>query len=297
METRELVVRIAPSKHRVFPDDTFVRQYTVMRALAKRSDVPMPNVHWLETDTAWFGQPFWIMERVHGRIPADTPPYASEGWLCEAPAARQAQAWNSGIDAMARVHRVDVPALVLEDGMYPDVDDALDSHLDAYERFLAWAEAGAPHLLARRVLEALRQDRPPEPDEGPCLVWGDARLSNLVYRGYDVVAVLDWEMSGIGDPLLDVGWWIFADWALTEGSGAARLPGFPSKGATAARWERATGRSATALDYYELFAGLRFTVIMLRIGKLLAGIGLVPPEFAYDNLVSRSLEKLFAERG
>ena len=78
---------------------------------------------------------------------------------------------------------------------------------------------------------------------GPCLVWGDARLSNLVYRDFDVVAVLDWEMSGIGDPLLDLGWWIFADRALTEGSGCERLEGFPSAEETARRWAGATGRS------------------------------------------------------
>jgi aminoglycoside phosphotransferase (APT) family kinase protein len=74
-----------------------------------------------------------------------------------------------------------------------------------------------------------------------------------------------------------------------------RLPGFPSRAATARRWELATGRSAGALDYYELFAGLRFTVIMLRMGKLLADIGFVPPEFARENLISQALGRL-AER-
>jgi hypothetical protein len=96
-------------------------------------------------------------------------------------------------------------------------------------------------------------------------------------------------MSGIGDALLDLGWWLFADRALTEGSGCTRLPGLPSREQTVARWERATGRPAGALAYDELFAGLRFTVVMLRLGQLLADIGLVPPEFAYDNLVSQAL--------
>ena len=48
------------------------------------------------------------------------------------------------------------------------------------------------------------------------------------------------------------------------------------------------------MPYYELFGGLRFTVIMLRMGRLLADLGFVPPEFARDNLISRSLDDLLS---
>lgn len=294
--TRRLVVRIAPSGHQVFPDETFLRQHAVMHALAERTDVPMAPVHWLETDEAWFGRPFWVMDRLAGDVPADTPHYAGQGFLHEATAGQQARAWAAGIDAMAAVHRVDLDGLGLPDGTLPlpaaGDGDTLGWHLDHTERYLAWAEDGEPHGLARRTLDALRRDRPPEPAEGPCLVWGDARLSNLIYRDFEVAAVLDWEMCGVGDPLLDLGWWLFADRTLTVGSGCTRLPGFPSAVETAGQWSAATGRSAGALPYYELFAGLRFTVIMLRMGKLLAGMGLVPPGFAHDNLVSQGLARL-----
>ena len=70
-----------------------------------------------------------------------------------------------------------------------------------------------------------------------------------------------------------------------------RLPGFESKEATARRWSAATGRATDALDYFVVFGGLRFTVIMLRMGKLLAQMGFVPDTFAYDNLVSQGLER------
>jgi aminoglycoside phosphotransferase (APT) family kinase protein len=290
--TRCLVARIAPSGHQVFPDETFLSQHAVMHALAERTDVPMARIHWLETDRSWFGQPFWLMDRVAGVIPTDTPPYAGQGWLHDASPEQQARAWWAGVDAMAGIHRVDVGRLGLPAGTYPEAEDTLAGHLDDVERFLAWAEEGEPHPLARRTLAVLRRDRPPEPAEGPCLVWGDARLSNLIYCDFAVAAVLDWEMSGIGDPLLDLGWWLFADAALTTGSGCSRLPGFPSREETARRWTAATGRSPDALAYFELFAGLRFTVIMLRMGRLLADMGLVPPEFARDNLISRALADL-----
>jgi aminoglycoside phosphotransferase (APT) family kinase protein len=143
--TRRLVARIAPSGHQVFPDETFLRQHTVMRALSERSDVPMARIHWLETDPSWFGRPFWIMDHVAGDVPTDNPPYAGRGWLHDANPEQQARAWDAGVDAMAAVHRVDLVGLGLPAGTYPAVDDTLAWHLDHYERFLAWAEDGTPH--------------------------------------------------------------------------------------------------------------------------------------------------------
>ena len=127
-------------------------------------------------------------------------------------------------------------------------------------------------------------------------MWGDARLSNLIFRDFEVVG-----RPRLGDgehrrPAARPGWWVFADWALTDRLGVRAPPGFPSTRRTVAHWAAATGRSAAAFAYYELFAGLRFTVIMLRMGKLLADMGLVPPEFAYDNLISQALERLLESR-
>ena len=60
---------------------------------------------------------------------------------------------------------------------------------------------------------------------------------------------------------------------------------------TRPRWASLTGRATDALDYFLVFAGLRFTVIMLRMGKLLAEMEFVPRTFPYDNLVSQGLER------
>jgi aminoglycoside phosphotransferase (APT) family kinase protein len=293
--TRRLVARIAPSGHQVFPEDTFGRQHAVMHALARGSGVPMVPVQRLEADPSWFGQPFFLMDRVDGDIPSDAPPYAGSGWLHDATPAQQERAWWSGVDALADVHVVDPASLALPPGTYPSAADPLAQHLDAVEHFLHWAEEGEPMVVARQALVALRADRPADPPEGSALCWGDARFSNLVYRDFEVVAVLDWEMSGIGDPLFDLGWWLFADETLTTGSGCTRLAGFPSRDETARHWSARTGRSAEALPWFELYAGLRFTVIMLRMGDLLADLGFVPPGFGRDNLVSQALEARLAE--
>jgi aminoglycoside phosphotransferase (APT) family kinase protein len=230
------------------------------------------------------------MDRVEGDVPSDLPPYATAGWIHDLAPADQRRVWDAGIDAMACVHQVDLDRVGLADDVLPP-DGGLDHHLDHYERFLDWAEDGRPHPLARDALAVLSRHRPPEPPEGHALVWGDARLSNLIYRDLDVAAVLDWEMCGVGDPLQDLGYWLFADRALTAGSGAPRLPGFGTADDAAVRWSAATGRSADALAYYELFGGFRFTVIMARMGRLLADMGVVGEEFAGDNLISQGLER------
>ena len=245
---RELVVRIAPSEYSVFPDDTFVAQYQIMRTLTERTDVPIAPVHWLERSTDWFGSPFWIMDRVAGDVPTDVPSYASSGWLHEAPAADQERAWWSGIEAMAALHRVDPEQLDLSALDRPT--DPLAAQLDLYERFLTWAEEGEPHRVARQALDLLRRTAPDAPPEGPVLTWGDARLSNLIYRDFEVVAVLDWEMASICDPLLDLGWWLFADDALTRGSrlrAAARIPLEGGHGRAMVGADRAIDRRARLL--------------------------------------------------
>jgi aminoglycoside phosphotransferase (APT) family kinase protein len=288
-ERHELVARIAPTSHTVFPDATFTEQYDVMAALDRHTDVPMASIHWLEPSTDWFGAPFWIMDRVRGDVPSDAPPYAGSGWIHDAQVDDQARVWSGGIEAMARVHRVDLARVDVGPLPIPSGSDPLGAQLDHYQRFLGWAEASRPLPVARRALEVLRATAPDLPPEGPALSWGDARLSNLIYRDFEVAAVLDWEMAGVADPLLDLGWWLFADDALTHGSGCRRVPGFAGRDDTAAMWSELTGRSTAELAYYELLAGFRFTVIMLRMGQLLADIGLVDEGFGHDNLISQAL--------
>ncbi len=293
LERHQLVARIAPREHQVFMDQTFGRQFAVMRALS-HTTVAVPGAYWYEEDPSWFGSPFWIVEQISGDIPSDAPPYAGSGWLKEASPRQQSQAWWSGIDALIGIHSLHVESVDLPEGTFSPIEGAVDWHLDHYERYLRWAEDGQPHPLARRALDRLRRDAPPPPEHGATITWGDARLSNLIYREFGVVGVLDWEMTALGDPLLDLGWWLFSDETLTTGSGCRRLPGFPSSSETAGYWGDRTGRSTDALDYFVLFAGLRFTVIMLRLGKLLANMGLVPGSFAHDNFVSSALGELLA---
>jgi aminoglycoside phosphotransferase (APT) family kinase protein len=298
-EVHHLVARIAPQAHTVFLEANFETQYRVMGALSQHTDVPVPEMLWLEGDPAWFGSPFWIMRRIDGIAPSDAPHYSTAGWLLDAGPDEQARVWWNGIGALAAVHNLDWRALGLE--LLDDPargEPALEQQLTYYDESLAWAEAaegGRPHEGARAALEWLRANRPASDPEQVAITWGDSRLANQMYRDGEVVAVLDWEMVALGDPRIDLGWWLFCDEVLTSGAGQERLPGFPSREETVARWEELTGRSGEDLHWFLVFAALRFTVVMLRLGHLFHEVGMIPESFGYDHAISTALDDLLAE--
>jgi aminoglycoside phosphotransferase (APT) family kinase protein len=105
------------------------------------------------------------------------------------------------------------------------------------------------------------------------------------------VAVLDWEMVSVGDPVTDLAWWLFLDRHFTQGLSVDNPPGFPARAETVARWEAAVGRPADHLEFYEVFAGLRFAIVMMRIAQLLVEAEMLPPDsdFERNNIVTTVL--------
>ena len=277
-ERREpIVVRRAPLGHRIFPEYDIPRQHRILRILAD-TDVPVPRTRWLEEDPAILGSPFYVMERVEGRIPTDSPPYHVGGWVTEIAPAERGALWWSGLETLARIHRLDWRGLGLS-FLGPSVPgrSPLERQLEEYERFLAWAAPGMRHPTCEPALAWLRDRRPREP-EPVGLCWGDARPGNMIFQDGRCVAVLDWEMATLGNPVQDLAWWLFLDRHHSEGLGAARLPGFPSRADTVARWEEWTGLPARHVDYYEVFAAFRFAVIMVRVAQGFRAAGVLPPD-------------------
>jgi aminoglycoside phosphotransferase (APT) family kinase protein len=294
-----LVTRIAPQAHTVFLEANFETQFHVMQAISEQTDVPVPEMLWFEGDPSWFGSPFWIMGRVDGIAPSDAPHYSVDGWLRDADPEVQSTVWWNGIAALAAVHNLDWRALGLD--LLDDPargEPALEQQLTYYAESLDWAEqaeGGRPHEGARAALEWLRANRPESDPARVTITWGDARLANQMFADGEVVAVLDWEMVALGDPRIDLGWWLFCDDVLTRSAGQERLAGFPTQAETVARWEELTGRSGADLHWFLVFAALRFTVVMLRLGTLLHDMGVVPEPFGYDNDISRALDALLID--
>jgi aminoglycoside phosphotransferase (APT) family kinase protein len=294
-----LVLRVKPTLHTVFMEADFESQYKVMEALGAHTTVPVPPMRWFEADDAYLGAPFFVMSKVNGRAPTDTPPYTLGGWVFEelTPAQRRTLVEN-GVDALAAVHAVDWKALgfdFLDKPQYGRL--GFEQQLRYYEASFAWADPGAaPPAIAAATLEWVREHAPAEdPELSVC--WGDARINNQMF-GDDcrVTAVVDWEMVTIADPMMDLGWWLFLDRHFHEGMPAPRLEGFPTREEMVARYESTSGRTARDLEFYEVFGGLRFAVVMMRLKHLLVDFELMPPDtdMAENNAVTRVLADMLA---
>lgn len=290
-----LVVRVQPTGFQVFPEYDMRLQFETMSLLAK-TDVPVPRMYWIEEqDLSVLGAPFYVMGRVEGRVPSDNPPYNAAGWLTELPDAEVAAIWWGGIECLARVARLDHRAVGFAFLERPELGEtALDQNLAYYRNYHAWAARGEPQPTADAAWEWLSENRPRGEPTG--LVWGDARIGNILYDGTRPAAVLDWEMVTIGSPEVDLGWTLFLDRYHSTGVGVPRLPGFPSRQASVERFEALSGHRVRHLHYYEVFAGYRFAVIMLRLAQQ-AGHYNGLPEAAVraleiDNPITRSLAPL-----
>ncbi len=300
--TEGLVVRVRPSTHTVFPADRFADQYRVMAALGEHTDVSVPPMRGFEEDPTILGAPFMVMGRVEGEAPPDNPPYPQEGWLADSPPEAQAQLWWEGLEAMAAVHAVDWRALGLDDLEGADVPAGghAAARLAWWEHYLDWAAAGAPQPVPEAARAWLRANLSAQEEAAPALCWGDARIGNQLFAGHRVQAVLDWEMVHVGDPRWDLAWFLWMDRHHSEGVGAPRLPGFPSSEDTVARWEASTGRSATALGWWQVLAGLGFAAVMVRLSHLLVAFEIFPADsdFAHTNtgvtFLAAELERLGA---
>jgi len=295
---RALVARIEPRGLTVFPAYDMRRQYEVQRRL-EDTDVPVPHMLWLEEDASVLGAPFYVMERVAGRIPTDTPPYHTGGWVAELRPEEREALWWSGLDALCRIHRLDWRGLGFgfldqpERGKTP-----LEQQLHCYDEYLRWAARGRAQPACEAGLAWLRAHRPREP-EPVALCWGDARIGNMIFDGGRCAAVLDWEMVTLGSPEQDLAWWLFFDRHHSEGVGAPRLPGFPSHADTVARYREGTGLVPRHLAYYQVFAAFRFAVIMIRLAQQMVSYGVLPEDsdFETNNTATRMLECLLAEAG
>jgi aminoglycoside phosphotransferase (APT) family kinase protein len=286
------VVRVAPTGYTLFPDAAFEVQHTVLTGLDRLGVVPVPKVLWYEADDSVFGAPFFVMEEVQGIVPPDNPPYHVDGWLHEVSPEVRERIWWGCIDTIAELHDVDAAAVGLT-GLL----DGLPAQLDYYERFLEQVEEFEQVPVARKALAWLRANLPdPEPS---VLCWGDARIGNVMYdEDGNRLAVLDWEMVSLGSPAQDVAWALFLDRHHSEGMEVPRLEGFPSTAETVARYEAKSGRTLQNLEYYEVFAGFRFSVIMGKLAHIFKDWELLPADhdMGQDNNASRLTEKVLAER-
>jgi len=270
------VARVQPSGRGVFPEYDMQLQYRCMEILGTRSNVPVPRMLWFESDTTLLGQPFYVMDKLDGVVPSDNPPYAIAGWVAEAPASEQDALWRRSLEVMARIHRLDWQALGFGFLDRPEHGPTgFAQQLAYYRQYLRWAMDGRPSPELDETLAWLEANRPA--GDQVVLNWGDARISNMMYRDFAPIAVLDWEMACLGPPEADVAWFLFMNDFLTTAIGLPGVAGFPDAAATAAEYAKHAGRPLRDLHYFSVWAAFRFAVIMASIETLMIGNGMDSP--------------------
>lgn len=239
------------------------REYRVMKALGG-TDVPVPRVHALCGDDAVLGSMFYVMEFVPGRVFFDARlPGLSPG--------DRAAVYDSMGDTIAKLHGVDPEAVGLAD--YGRPANYLQRQFARWSKQYRLSET-VPIPAMDRLMEWL-PNRLPDSGESR-IVHGDLRLDNMLVHPTEprVVALLDWELSTLGDPLSDFGnnalaWRLTPDLFRGLAGEDLRALGIPSEAEYVAAYERRTGRAAAGAEWtvYVVFNLFRLAAIVQGIAK------------------------------
>ncbi|MBX6166567.1 phosphotransferase family protein [Thermobispora bispora] len=235
--TAEYVVRRPPLGHVLATAHDMGREYRVMTAL-RDTPVPVPRTYHLCTDPEVIGAPFYVMEHVAGERPPMTPALAHEL-----------------IDVLAALHSIPPESVGLADFGRPD--GYLERQVRRWKKQLdASRSRDIPGI--DELFQRLSRDIPRS--GAPAIVHGDFKLGNTLIAGGKVRAVLDWEMSTLGDPLTDLALFLlYGDEAIDLDSEEKGEMANPEE--IVAHYAEATGRDVSRLGWYLGLACFKLAVI------------------------------------
>ncbi len=266
---RRVVVRRPPLGHVLPTAHDMAREFRVLAALAGTA-VPVPRPLALCEDPGVIGAPFYVMERVDGLV------LRGPGELARLSEQQARRLSDELVRVLTEIHAVDVEAVGLADFGRPAgyLERQLRRWSEQWERSKT---RDLPEIdeIARRLRASLPVSPP------ATIVHGDYRLDNVMVATDDpgrIVAVLDWEMSTLGDPLADLGLFLLY-WGQSEaqlvatGAALATVPGLLSRDEIVAAYTDRTGRDTSQLDWYLVFAAFKLAIIVegiharFRMGK------------------------------
>jgi aminoglycoside phosphotransferase (APT) family kinase protein len=249
---------VAPTAH------DMVREFRGLAAIAPYFP-PAPRVYVLCEDAAVIGAPFFVMERRRGIVIRRTMPPGID----DTPATRR-RIGEAAIDTLVQLHAVPVDGTPLA-GLGKPAGFVERQVRGWSER---WGRAKTDELAIMDELAAWLAARVPAP-AATTVVHNDFKLDNMMLDARDpghVVAVLDWEMVTIGDPLVDVGT-LLAYWPeatdppdrLATAMQPTHLEGFPTRAEVVARYAARSGRDLSGIDFYTAFALFKLAVVLQQI--------------------------------
>jgi len=263
MGSLEMVLRRPPFGNEVKSAHDMSREHRVLSKLCEVYSLAPRPLAYCEDDSV-LGAPFYVMERRHGIILRKRVP---EGLDLSPNTMRQLS--ESFVDNLARLHAIDYEAVGLGKLGKPDgfVERQVSGWTKRYERA---ATDEIADMLS--VADWLAQNRPTQSDAA--LIHNDYKYDNIVLDANDptqILAVLDWEMCTLGDPLLDLGcalaYWVQADddtrnlfnWGPTD------LPGNLTRQEFMDRYAQKTGRDLSQILFFYCFGLFKLAVIVQQI--------------------------------
>jgi aminoglycoside phosphotransferase (APT) family kinase protein len=267
------VLRLEQTGREIFPDTDISRQVQMMRALAPHR-IPVPVVLGFERDRSVLGGQFLVMERVFGHSLPQHPSYQVTGLLHDLVPDRRLAMWEDAITTIGRINRLD-----WRKG-FTFLDKPAHG-APGLEQYLVWldgwrhsAGGGQPHRVIDAAMRHLIAKKPATRHVD--VLWGDSNPGNILF-GADgsLAAAHDFEAAALGPGEIDLGWWFFIDELLS--ASVPRLDGLPDRAAQIATYEKALGRPVEALEYYEVLAGVRICLVVVRSTQLLVREGRLPP--------------------
>jgi aminoglycoside phosphotransferase (APT) family kinase protein len=260
---RSYVLRRPPATTIANGDETMRREARVLAAIA-HTDVPHARLIAACGDPAVIGAAFYLMEPVEGFNPTVDMPELHSG-----DRKIRRQMGLELVDAVGKLGRLDAVALGLGD--FGKTEDFLvrqpqrwKRQLDGYATFDGWP--GPDHLPGVDAVGAwLNQNCPSSFTPG--IMHGDYHLANVMYRndGPQIVAIVDWELATLGDPLIDLGW-LLATWP-DPALDSAKLPvkpwdGFPTADTLVERYAQSTPRDLSQLLWYKVLACYKLAILL-----------------------------------
>jgi aminoglycoside phosphotransferase (APT) family kinase protein len=219
---------------------------------------------------------------VDGDVPIESPPYTTAGFFVDAAPGERRRLVEDGLRVLARVHAVDWRAAGLDWLLRPGGRGDVDEQLDLWSRYADDELHGRRHPAMADGWAWLRANRPASADVGPpVLCWGDPRPGNMIWRSFSCGCVTDFEAAAIAPAAVDVGWWLLFDRSMHEAVGVDRLPGEPDRAEQRALYERFAGHAAGDPTWWEVFAAVRYSAIVVRVMNRAVARGLMPA----DNVV------------
>jgi aminoglycoside phosphotransferase (APT) family kinase protein len=255
------VLRRAPARASSSTAHDVLREFGILDAI-KDTTVRIPRPVVACGDPSVFERPFYVMSRVDGVPVRDSVP---DGWA--AGPDEHGRALEELIDALVEIHAVDWAGVGLGGLGHPEGFLARQ-----VERWLAQLESygGRPLDAAVELGGWLEANRPPE--QPPALFHGDYKLDNVLFARDlppRLLAVVDWEMASIGDPLIDLAWALIfhpgPEGTLrlgTTGSTRFALEHVPPAAAMVERYAARSGRDVSALGWYDVFARWKLAIVL-----------------------------------